>query len=194
MIGLASRFDWVDLPPQFALFDNDWVIGAALVLYLVEFFADKIPYVDTLWDVLHTAIRPLGGALIAVASLGDASPAVQGLAALLGGTAGRRQPPDEGQHARRGQHQPGAVVELAAEPGGGRLRRRPGLLALNYPVAALAVVAGAGGADRRCAAALARAIRRRFARAVTGPRACASRRRFARACRAARRRSTRICS
>jgi hypothetical protein len=86
MIGLAARFDWVDLPAQFALFDNGWVIGAALALYLVEFFADKIPYVDTLWDVLHTAIRPLGGALIAVASLGDASPGVQGLAALLGGT------------------------------------------------------------------------------------------------------------
>ena len=74
MIGLAARFDWVDLPPQFAIFDNGWVIGAALALYLVEFFADKIPYVDTLWDILHTAIRPLGGALIAVASLGDASP------------------------------------------------------------------------------------------------------------------------
>jgi hypothetical protein len=86
ILGLASRFDWVDLPPQFRVFDNDIVIGAALVLYVVEFVADKIPWVDSMWDAAHTIIRPLGGALIAVATLGHASPAVEGLAALLGGT------------------------------------------------------------------------------------------------------------
>jgi uncharacterized protein DUF4126 len=86
ILGLASRFDWVALPPQFRVFDNDIVIGAALVLYVVEFVADKIPWVDSIWDAMHTVIRPLGGALIAVATLGDASPAVEGLAALLGGT------------------------------------------------------------------------------------------------------------
>src|SRR4029453_15142624 len=62
------------------------VIGAAIVMYLIEFFADKIPYVDTVWDLIHTAIRPVGGALIAVATLGDASAPVEGLIALLGGT------------------------------------------------------------------------------------------------------------
>src|SRR6185503_4317475 len=49
-------------------------------------FADKIPYLDSVWDLVHTAIRPVGGALIAVATLGDASPAIEGLVALLGGT------------------------------------------------------------------------------------------------------------
>ena len=86
ILGLAARYHWVTLPPQFEVFNNDVVIGAAIVLYVVEFFADKIPYVDTLWDMLHTAIRPIGGALIAVATLGDASPAMEGLVALLGGT------------------------------------------------------------------------------------------------------------
>ncbi len=86
LMGLAARYDWVALPPQFEAFDNDFVIGAALVMYAIEFGADKIPWVDTLWDGVHTLIRPLGGALIAVAALGDASPAVQGLVALLGGT------------------------------------------------------------------------------------------------------------
>jgi hypothetical protein len=86
MLGLASRFGWVALPEQFDLFNNDVVIAAAVVMYLVEFFADKIPYVDTVWDIIHTAIRPVGGALIAVATLGDASPGTQGLMALLGGT------------------------------------------------------------------------------------------------------------
>jgi len=86
ILGLASRFDWVQLPPQFKVFDNDIVIGAALVMYLIEFVADKVPWVDSLWDAVHTVIRPIGGALIAVATLGHASPTIQGLVALLGGT------------------------------------------------------------------------------------------------------------
>src|SRR4029450_7085570 len=72
---------------QFQAFNNDWVIGAAAVMYLIEFFADKIPYVDSLWDVVHTAIRPVGGALIAVTTVGDAAPTVEALVALLGGAA-----------------------------------------------------------------------------------------------------------
>jgi hypothetical protein len=86
ILGLAQRFQWVALPEQFRVFDNDYVIGVALVLYVVEFVADKIPWLDSLWDAIHTLIRPVGGALIAVAALGHASPTVEGLAALLGGT------------------------------------------------------------------------------------------------------------
>ena len=86
ILGLAKRFGWVALPEQFRVFDNDVVIGVALVLYVIEFVADKIPWVDSVWDAVHTVIRPIGGAVIAVATLGDASPAVKGLVALLGGT------------------------------------------------------------------------------------------------------------
>jgi hypothetical protein len=86
ILGLAARFGWVQLPEQYQAFNSDWLIGAAIVMYLIEFFADKVPYVDTLWDVVHTAIRPVGGALIAVTTLGDASPGTQALIALLGGT------------------------------------------------------------------------------------------------------------
>lgn len=85
LVGLAARYGWVTLPEQFQVFNNPWIIGAAGVLYVVEFFADKIPWVDTLWDTVHTFIRPAGGALIAVAALGEASPTVEGLVALLGG-------------------------------------------------------------------------------------------------------------
>src|SRR3712207_2556479 len=85
ILGLASRYGWVALPEQYRAFDSDWVIGAALFMYAVEFFADKIPYVDSLWDVIHTAIRPVGGALIAVTTLGDASPTTEALVMLLGG-------------------------------------------------------------------------------------------------------------
>src|SRR6516165_108678 len=70
ILGLATRFGWVDLPTQYRVFDNNWVIGGAIVLYLVEFVADKIPWVDSIWDAIHTVVRPVGGALIAVVSFG----------------------------------------------------------------------------------------------------------------------------
>lgn len=86
IVGLASRYRWVELPEQFKVFDNPWIIGAAAALYVIEFVADKVPWVDSIWDSVHTLIRPVGGALIAVASLGEASPALTALIALLGGT------------------------------------------------------------------------------------------------------------
>jgi hypothetical protein len=86
ILGLASHYGWVRLPPQFQVFDNPVIIGVAIVLYLVEFVADKVPWVDSLWDALHTVIRPAGGALIAVAALGDASPGLETLVAILGGS------------------------------------------------------------------------------------------------------------
>lgn len=139
LIGLAARYDWVALPPQFEAFDNDFVIGAALVMYVIEFAADKIPWVDTLWDGVHTLIRPLGGALIAVATLGDASPAVQGLMALLGGTVAA------GSHfAKAGSR---TVVNASPEPFSNTIVSlfedvfvlALGLLALALPLIALGV-------------------------------------------------------
>lgn len=86
VLGLASRYGWVQLPDQFKAFDNPWIIGVAAALYLIEFVADKIPWVDSLWDSVHTVIRPVGGALIAVAALGQASPFFQVLTGLVGAT------------------------------------------------------------------------------------------------------------
>lgn len=87
VLGLAARFGWVQLPEHFQAFNNPWVVGVAGVLYVIEFVADKIPWVDSIWDSVHTVIRPIGGAVIAVAALGDASPVMVGLIALLGGGA-----------------------------------------------------------------------------------------------------------
>jgi len=86
ILGLVSRFGWVDLPPQFAVFDSDLVIAGALLLYAVEFVADKIPWVDSAWDTVHTVIRPLGGAFLAVTSLGEVSTGAEAIMALVGGT------------------------------------------------------------------------------------------------------------
>lgn len=85
VLGLSSRYGLVDLPEQFAAFDNPVVIGAALALYLIEFVADKVPWLDSLWDSVHTIVRPVGGAIVAVTALGAASPGMEALAAILGG-------------------------------------------------------------------------------------------------------------
>ena len=164
IIGLAARFHWVTLPPQFQVFDSNLVIGVALVLYLVEFVADKVPYVDTMWDIVHTAIRPLGGAFVAVASVGEASPAMQGLAALLGGTLAA------GSHFTKAGTR--AVANTSPEPfsnwalslGEDGLVVGLGLLALAYPVTALIITAVLVGLMALFAAAIVRAVRRRFAR------------------------------
>lgn len=85
VLGLASRYGWVNLPPQYEVFANPYIIGAAVVMYVVEFFADKIPWFDSLWDMIHTLVRPVGGALIAITTLGDASPEMKTLIGLVGG-------------------------------------------------------------------------------------------------------------
>ena len=127
ILGLAARYGWVDLPPQFQVFNNGFVIGAALVLYLVEFFADKIPYFDSLWDLIHTAIRPLGGALIAVATLGEASPGVEGLVALLGGTVAAGSHLTKTSTRAVANTSPEPVSNWALSVGRRRVRGRPRL-------------------------------------------------------------------
>lgn len=86
--GLAIRFNWLDLADQYdglSVLANPWIIGAAAVLFLVEFFADKIPWLDSSWDVVHTFIRPIGGTILALAALGEIDPAITVIAALLSG-------------------------------------------------------------------------------------------------------------
>lgn len=86
VLGLTEHYHLVALPEQFRAFDHPLVIGLALAMYLVEFVADKIPWFDSVWDAVHTVVRPIGGALIAVNTIGAATPASTALAALLGGT------------------------------------------------------------------------------------------------------------
>ena len=86
VLGFLGRSGVITLPGGLQVLAHSWVIVVASSLYLVEFVADKVPWVDSLWDAVHTVIRPIGGALIAVATLGQASPTIQGLVALLGGS------------------------------------------------------------------------------------------------------------
>ena len=84
-LGLLQRLGGVKLPGGLDVLDNWWIIGVAGGLYIVEFFADKIPYVDSVWDVVHTFIRVPAGAVVAYAAVSDMSPEIVIPATLVGG-------------------------------------------------------------------------------------------------------------
>jgi hypothetical protein len=84
-LGLLQRFGVLHLPPGLQVLSHPGVLAIAIALYLLEFFADKIPYFDTFWDVLHTFIRPPAAALLAFAAAGAAPPEWRWGAALLAG-------------------------------------------------------------------------------------------------------------
>jgi hypothetical protein len=84
-LGLLSRFANLQLPGELQVLTSWWVIGIAGVLYVIEFFADKIPLVDSTWDVIHTFIRVPAGAVLAATAFGDFDKSVQVIAFLLGG-------------------------------------------------------------------------------------------------------------
>lgn len=167
ILGLATRFGWVALPPQFQVFNNDVVIGIAILMYLVEFFADKIPYVDTLWDLVHTAIRPLGGALIAVATLGEASSTVEGLIALMGGGVAASSHLTKTSTRAVANTSPEPVSNWSLSLGEDLFVVGLGYLALQYPVAALVVALGLLVAIAVFAAVIVRTVRRWFGRLAT---------------------------
>lgn len=88
--GLAMQFGVLPLPAHLQslqVLANPWVMSAAGAAALLEFFADKVAWLDTVWDTIHTLIRPLGGALLALAVIDPADPATQAIAFLLGGGA-----------------------------------------------------------------------------------------------------------
>jgi hypothetical protein len=164
ILGLASRYGWVALPEQYRVFDSDLIITAAIVMYAIEFFADKIPWVDSLWDAMHTVIRPLGGALIAVTTLGEASPATETLVGLLGGTLAA------GTHFTKAGTR--AVANASPEPFSNWLLSLGedvfvvtlGFIALKYPLAAALIVLVAIVLMAVFAAWIVRAVKRRWRR------------------------------
>ena len=85
-LGIAGRMQMIQLPADLEVLTHPAVIAVACVMYLIEFFADKVPYVDNGWDVIHTFIRVPAGAILAARSLGDLNPPLE-LAALLAGGA-----------------------------------------------------------------------------------------------------------
>lgn len=84
-LGLMHRFTSFDLPPNLEVLASDWVLWPALVMYTLEFVADKVPAVDTAWDTVHTFLRVPAGAALAACAIGDVPMEIQVLAAMIGG-------------------------------------------------------------------------------------------------------------
>lgn len=85
MLGILGATGHIELPVQLEILSNPWVIGAAGFMYVVEFFADKVPGFDSLWDAVHTFIRIPAGAALAAGAVGPVDPLVQTIAVLVGG-------------------------------------------------------------------------------------------------------------
>ena len=109
--GLAMRLGALPLPEHLHSLDvlaNPWVMGIAAFAAVAEFFADKVMWLDSIWDAVHTFIRPVGGALLALAIVDPSDPATQVIAFLLGGGASLA--------AHAGKASARAVVNTSPEP------------------------------------------------------------------------------
>ncbi len=109
--GIAMQFGWIALPEHLKglqVLASPWVIGAAGLGVVAEFLADKVAWIDSLWDAVHTAIRPVGGALLAMAVIDANDPTWQVVSLLLGGGAALM-----GHAAKAGSR---AVVNASPEP------------------------------------------------------------------------------
>ncbi|ESS72383.1 hypothetical protein MGMO_59c00050 [Methyloglobulus morosus KoM1] len=85
-LGFLANSGNIDLPPDLQVVANPLVMGAAGIMYFIEFFVDKTPGADSGWDAIHTFIRIPAGAMLAAGAVGDLNPAVEIAAALLGGS------------------------------------------------------------------------------------------------------------
>jgi hypothetical protein len=85
-VGLAGHYGYLTLPAGLEVLRDPWVIGTAGFLLVVEFLADKVPFIDSTWDAVHTFIRIPAGALLAAGATGDSLSALTVAAGLLGGT------------------------------------------------------------------------------------------------------------
>src|SRR5258708_6849535 len=87
--GLAIQQHWINVSqtyPELAILAHPAILAVSGVLYVLQFFADKVPWVDSLWDAVHTFIRPIGGAFLAIRVLGTPDPTLDVIAALLAGS------------------------------------------------------------------------------------------------------------
>ncbi len=86
VLGIGSATNNIQLPTELSILENPFVIGAAGIMYTIEFFMDKIPGLDSVWDAIHTFIRIPAGALLAAGTVGDVTPALEIAAGILGGS------------------------------------------------------------------------------------------------------------
>ncbi len=86
VLGIAHRFEWITLPGDLTMIAHPLIIILAILLYAVEFVADKIPFIDSAWDSVHTFIRPVGGLALGYLAMAEAGPVIQTAVGLLTGS------------------------------------------------------------------------------------------------------------
>lgn len=142
-IGLVLRFDLVQIDPayeQLNILAHPAVIGAAGFMYVVEFFADKIPWVDSAWDTAHTFIRPVGAAALAAVAIGNLDPATEiALILVCGGVALSSHLTKAGTRVLV-NHSPEPFSNAAVSVGEDVLTFGAAWLVLAHPLIALAMV------------------------------------------------------
>ena len=84
-LGIAHRMEWIKLPGNLEVLSHPLIVGVAIFLFVIEFVVDKVPYVDSVWDSVHTFIRPIASAVLGYTAMGDAGSVIQILIALLTG-------------------------------------------------------------------------------------------------------------
>jgi hypothetical protein len=164
VLGVCYRYHLVALPAEFEPFSNPMVITAALAMYAIEFVADKVPWLDSVWDLAHTVVRPLGGALVAITALGHASPGTEAMVGLLGGSIAAVT------HLTKAGTR--AAANTTPEPFSNWLLSLAedafvvgfSYLALRHPIAALTIACVLVATIAAFASVLVRAVRRRFRR------------------------------
>lgn len=140
-VGMMAKFGVISLPDSLAILTHPGVIAASGLLSVIEFLADKIPYIDSAWDSIHTFIRIPAGALLAMGAMNTADPAIATIAALLGGTlAGATHATKAGSRALINTS-PEPVSNIAASFGEESLLLTGGWLALTHPMVFLGVLA-----------------------------------------------------
>ena len=141
LTGIAGYFGWVDLPAGLKLLQSPLMLGASGLMLFIEFFADKIPGVDTLWDLVHTVIRVPAGAALAAAVFGADQTTWAAAAALLGGTLAATSHVAKATTRAAANTSPEPFSNLALSLAGDAAA--PGVLWLGFahPVIALVVVA-----------------------------------------------------
>jgi len=86
LLGLCGHFGWIHLPGELGVFSNPVVFSVAFIVFSIEFIADKVPVVDSVWDSVHTFIRPLGGFAIGYMAGSEHGPVIQTVYAMTAGT------------------------------------------------------------------------------------------------------------
>ena len=143
LAGVMIRFDLIQLAGQYQTLDalaDPMVMGIAGGLFLIEFFADKIPWVDSAWDSVHTFIRPVGASLLAMQALGDMTPSMQVVAGLLAGGAALTTHTAKAGSRLLINHSPEPISNIAMSLGEDVAVVGGSLLAMIFPVIAFFAV------------------------------------------------------